>query len=102
MKTYRLADTMTREECDHFGVPRTFSRQYAPAGRDGEFICAILIDKFAAPKAGEWFLSGALPVAYRTANDLSVEYHILKLVKVKRESLIRSYRSAPDGRACHA
>ena len=31
------------------------------------------------PKAGEWYLSGAIPEAYRAPNDLSAAFHILKL-----------------------
>ena len=28
------------------------------------------------PKAGEWFISGAIPEAYKAANDLNTEYFI--------------------------
>ena len=86
MKTYRLADVMTRNECDHFGVPRVFPTHYSQNGKDGVFIRARLTGEKRAPKAGEWYLSGAVPVAYRASNGFSAEYHILKLVKVKRET----------------
>lgn len=33
-----------------------------------------------APKAGEWYLSGAVVEAYRAPNDLSSEFHIARLV----------------------
>lgn len=34
------------------------------------------------PKAGEWYLSGAIPEAYRTKHDLTSSYHILRLVRI--------------------
>jgi hypothetical protein len=30
------------------------------------------------PRKGEWYLSGAIPNAYRAPNDLSIAYHILR------------------------
>lgn len=30
------------------------------------------------PKAGEYYLSGAVPTVYRTNNDLSYPYHIMR------------------------
>lgn len=43
-------------------------------------IKAIRTGEFREPKAGEWYLSGAIPEAYRAPNDLTSKYHILKLV----------------------
>ncbi len=63
MKTYPLAD-----------------RAYT-LGRDHR---AVLTGEKRAPKKGEWYLSGAIPEAYRAPNDLSTAYHILALVKVRR------------------
>lgn len=37
-----------------------------------------------APKAGEWYLSGAVIEAYQAPNDLSQEFHIAKLVAARR------------------
>jgi hypothetical protein len=43
--------------------------------------------EFRAPKAGEYFLSGAIPEAYQSDNDLTnTKYHILRSVRVKRVS----------------
>lgn len=39
--------------------------------------------EFRAPKRGEWYISGAIPEGYRALNDLSTEYHIARLVKIK-------------------
>ena len=34
--------------------------------------------EFRAPKKGEYYLSGAIPCAYRAPNDLTQVYHILR------------------------
>ena len=34
--------------------------------------------EFRAPKKGEYYLSGAIPQAYRALNDLTQVYHILR------------------------
>lgn len=40
------------------------------------------------PKAGEWYLSGAIITAYRAPNDLGTKYHIAKIVKVKVVTMV--------------
>ena len=35
------------------------------------------------PRAGEWYLSGGPPQAWRVPNDLSTVFHILELVLVR-------------------
>ena len=52
------------------GQPENKMGQYT-----GEFRC---------PKKGEYFISGAIPMAYYSPNDLSCEYHIATLVTVRR------------------
>jgi hypothetical protein len=37
--------------------------------------------EFRYPKSGEWFLSGAIVEAYRAPNDLTMGYHIARLVQ---------------------
>lgn len=37
--------------------------------------------EFREPKAGEWFLSGAIVEGYYAPNDLSTKYHIAEPVK---------------------
>ena len=36
------------------------------------------------PRAGEYYISGAIPIAYRAVNDLTTAYHIAGLVEVKQ------------------
>ena len=51
---------------------------------DRHNIKAVKINEFRCPKKGEWFLSGAIPQAYRCrSNDANIQYHILKLVRTK-------------------
>lgn len=42
--------------------------------------------EFRAPKAGEWYLSGAVVEAYRAATDLFTPYHIAQVAWVKVET----------------
>lgn len=35
------------------------------------------------PKAGEWYLSGAIIYAYRAHHDLTTAYHIAEIVRVR-------------------
>jgi len=41
---------------------------------------AKLTGEFRPPLKGEWYLSGAIPEAYKAPNDLSTAYHIVVLV----------------------
>lgn len=43
---------------------------------------AIHTGHFRKVKAGEWYLSGAVPTAYYSKNGLSSKYHIMKLVVI--------------------
>jgi hypothetical protein len=36
------------------------------------------------PKKGEWYISGAVPTAYKAINDLTEKYHIAKVYKIKK------------------
>ena len=49
---------------------------------------AIRTGEFRCPKKGEWYVSGAVPEAYMAPNDLSMEFHIAKLVKVKTTVIV--------------
>jgi hypothetical protein len=39
------------------------------------------IGEFRKPKAGEFFLSGAIPEVYDALHDLSTDYHIMREVE---------------------
>lgn len=46
-------------------------------------IMAVYANEKRPPRAGEWYLSGAIVNAYRAPNDLSSSHHIAKLTIVK-------------------
>lgn len=68
---YPLADTPSEKETGGM----SFSDRYAHTD-----IRAIKTGEFRNPKRDEWYLSGAIPSAYKAPNDLSTPFHILKLV----------------------
>lgn len=45
---------------------------------------AIWNGEFREPKKGEWYLSGAIPTAYRAIKDYNEKFHIAKIVKVEK------------------
>jgi len=48
-------------------------------------IRAVKSASFRTPKAGEWYLSGATPEAYKAKNDLTTKYWMVRLVLCKLE-----------------
>jgi hypothetical protein len=47
---------------------------------NGLHVKAKRTNEFRAPRKGEWYLSGAIPIAYKAPNDLSTEFRIMRLV----------------------
>lgn len=78
--TFPLADMPTGRETGGM----SFNERYM-----SRLVASVKTGEFRAPKCGEWYLSGAVPEAYRAENDLSTRYHILKLVKVQRETIVK-------------
>lgn len=81
MKFYLLGDSLTLEEARSLGIEKhrlNFSTNISP--RDVE---AVRTGEFREPKAGEWYLSGAIPTAYRARGDCGDKFHIMRIVKVK-------------------
>jgi hypothetical protein len=50
-------------------------------------LAAVRLGEFRSPKRGEWYLSGNPAEAWKAPNDLSTPFHILKLVRVQRETI---------------
>jgi hypothetical protein len=73
MKFYEVADPIPNW--------RSISRIEANVGN----IKAVKINEFRAPKAGEWYISGAIPEAYIAHSDYDpkAKYAIAKLVRTK-------------------
>lgn len=45
--------------------------------------------EFRMPLRGEWYLSGAIVEGYQAPNDLSIDFHIGRLVEVEEVTIIR-------------
>ena len=78
-QTYPLGDTPT--SADLPGVP--FDKRFVSDFLPNRHYKAVMIGRIRPPKKGEWYLSGAIPAAYRAPNDLTTSYHIMKLVRVE-------------------
>lgn len=92
-KFYPLADRPSQAELKALGFKRSNSGSTFPwgnpfqPGRPG--LAAVKIREKRAPKAGEWFLSGAIPEAYKAHNDLDTEFHILRLARIETTTTSR-------------
>jgi hypothetical protein len=70
IKYYTLGDVLNTAEVRAAGTKSTFQ------------IRAVATGQYRQPKAGEWYVSGAVPTAYRSPSDLSQCYHIVQLVRI--------------------
>ena len=85
-KTYRLAETPSVAETGGMSFEQRFVSQSLGCGANT--IAAVRTGEFRSPKRDEWYLSGSIPEAYKAKNDLSTPFHILKLVRVQRETIV--------------
>jgi hypothetical protein len=84
---YPLCDTLTRDDCEALGLKRSEVTGPLPTFGGGAVVKGGLRRQIKAtwtgekrpPKAGEWYLSGAIIGAYRAPNDLSTPFHIARL-----------------------
>jgi len=79
---YRRADMLNNDECESFNLERLETPHCGHyLGTDA--IRCVREGEFRRPLAGEWYLSGSTPEAYRAPSDLSSEYHIVTLVRTE-------------------
>ena len=83
MTTYPLMDVPTGKELERLGVTTNGYLRYRKAGGFVQ-VRAQRTDQYRRPKAGEWFLSGAEPEAYRAYHDLGNCYQIMRLVAMRK------------------
>lgn len=86
MKTYPVQDRLTLTEAQALGVDRGNVWRSIGLGLRG--VRAISTGVKRRPEKGEWYLSGAIPEAYRALNDLDHPYIIARIVKVRTEEKI--------------
>ena len=85
MKTYPVMDRVNRQEREALELPGS-GLAYHCLGMPVKGVKAIYSGEKRPPRKGEWYLSGAIPEAYRAPNDLDTPYHIARLVKVRTET----------------
>jgi hypothetical protein len=88
MKYYSLGDYIK-------GIPHDKQQEFMAKFTVGAGASGMGIE-FRCPKKGEWYLSGAIPVAYQAPNDLTTEYHIMKIVKIRRIETIEEIGPVTD------
>ena len=82
MKFYKLADRPSLAEVEDCGF-RPGEHPWVNPFRTGVIrLVAVLTGEKRPPKSDEWYLSGAIPEAYKAPNDLTTEFYILKLARV--------------------
>ena len=86
MKTYPLAGRPNRDDYEKLGLDKPNPMRWWLCKKDGVHVHvrATTIGEKRPPRAGEWYLSGAVPEAYRTENNLSTPYCIMRLVCVRK------------------
>jgi hypothetical protein len=87
-KLHRLADRPTPAECTSLGVKNRRGRTLCGVSGADLGLRGVLTGEFRAPKNGEWYLSGAIPEAYRAPTDkMRTPYYILRLVRVETRTV---------------
>tara|TARA_R110002096_G_scaffold66682_2_gene162220 strand:- start:34938 stop:35174 length:237 start_codon:yes stop_codon:yes gene_type:complete len=76
MKIYRMADRISQKELYEIGAT------------DRSKVKAVYSGQFRPPRKGEWFMSGSIVEAYKAKSDMTVSYHIARLVKVQMKEVI--------------
>jgi hypothetical protein len=87
---YPLGDQPTLAESRALGVadgdrPRVMASIALTTGN----IKAIWTGEKRTPRAGEWYLSGAIIAAYKAKGDLTTVFHIARLVTVSQETTFK-------------
>ena len=94
-KLFKLGDRVSIEEAETLGLDWKKANSLFEGTKDGLFPRAVLTGEFRSPKKGEWYLSGAIPTAYKAPNDLSTEFRICKLVAMNRTTTVSEVIACP-------
>jgi hypothetical protein len=74
MHTFPLADMPSLDEFLALDLDPKYGHKH---------IAAVPACQFRPPRKGEWYLSGAIPMAYKAPNDLDTSYAILYLARIE-------------------
>lgn len=85
-KLFEVVDMPNVEEMKDLGLPTHFNSRYGHRNVRAEWT-----GEKRPPKKGEWYISGAIPQAYRAPNDLSFDYYIARLVRVRVKTIVERY-----------
>ena len=85
LKLYPVRDRIPMQEAEELGLDKS-------RGMYSCDVMAVKTGEFREPKSGEWYLSGAIPEAYKTRNQLSTKYHIMKIVRVETKTVTKAFR----------
>lgn len=74
---YPVRDRLSVDEVKALGLLSTESWKFH------EDVRAIVTDEFREVKKGEWYLSGAVPEAYKAQGDSLTKFRICRLVRIR-------------------
>ena len=98
MQTYPLKDRPTLAERETLGLTTagmTSTERAAHIGWVMANVRAVPTGEKREPKAGEWYLSGAIIEAYRAPADLASRYRICKLCLTEQVTTTKIVRVQP-------
>jgi hypothetical protein len=96
-KLYPVFDRLTKAEADALGFDKIPADPLASVGMPVKNVHAITTGEFREPKKGEWYLSGAIPAAYRAPNGLTCRFYICELVRTVTRTTTRIVRVETNG-----
>lgn len=82
-KNYKLGDRPSLSEREALGFGREEFPWINPFRPNCSGLVAVKSGEKRPPRRGEWYLSGAIPEAYKAPNDFRQSSHILTLVRVE-------------------
>jgi len=85
-RLYPIYNRMTLAEAKALGFdsPPVVLTSLGISPRD---VHAVRTGEFRKPRKGEWYLSGAIPGAWKAPNDLSYDFHICRLVRTRTRTV---------------
>jgi hypothetical protein len=83
-KQFYVGDHVTNKEMKSLGIDTQGMKIEEKMRIARQNIFGVPTGEFRPPRAGEWYISGAIPLAYRAAGNFSIKFHIAKLVILRK------------------